>query len=183
MNYFIFQVINGVAGHWDWIDDIMEFLAQDIVWIMIAMLAIFWFTRKEQYQRSVFYACLTAALALVLASMVISPGVNHPRPFITHIVNQLIPHSADASFPSDHSTIAFSFGFCVQFYHRKWGIVAISMAVLTGIARVYVGVHYPFDIAGAAALAFVMSYSLFKMRSYLDPIPDYFIRLYNKLVS
>lgn len=48
MNYFIFQVINGVAGHWDWIDDIMEFLAQDIVWIMMAMLVIFWFSRKEQ---------------------------------------------------------------------------------------------------------------------------------------
>ncbi|WP_025691253.1 undecaprenyl-diphosphatase [Paenibacillus zanthoxyli] len=183
MNYQLFQIINGFAGQWDWIDDLMEFFAQDIVWLMIVMLGVLWFTHKEQHQRSVFYACLSAVIALLLAAILISPEVNEPRPFANHIVHQLIPHSADTSFPSDHSTLAFSLAFSLFFVNRKWGAISLAMACLTGFARVYVGVHYPGDIAGAAVLSALTSFLVYEMRSRLDPVPNLLIRIYDKIIS
>jgi undecaprenyl-diphosphatase len=183
MNYQLFQIINGFAGQWDWIDDLMVFFAQDIIWVMIAMIGVLWFTHKEQHQQSAFYALLSAVVALGIAALWISPEVNQPRPFVHHVVHQLIPHSADASFPSDHSTLAFSLAFSLLYANRKWGTIALAMACLTGFARVYVGVHYPGDIAGSAVLAALISFLVFTMRHRLNPVPNLLIRIYNKFIS
>lgn len=183
MNYQLFQIINHFAGKWDLVDDLMEFFAQDIIWLMIAMIGVLWFTRKEQQQQSAFYALLSAVVALGIATVWISPEVNQPRPFVLHVVHQLIPHNADASFPSDHSTLAFSLAFSLLFTNRKWGIVALVLACLTGFARVYVGVHYPGDIAGSAALAALISFLVYTMRARLNPVPNLLIRIYNKIIS
>ncbi|MHA6529542.1 undecaprenyl-diphosphatase [Paenibacillus sp. BAC0078] len=183
MNYQLFQIVNNFAGKWDFIDDLMEFCAQDIVWVMIAMIAILWFTHKEKYQQYAFYALLSAAVALAIAALWISPEVNQPRPFVLHVVHQLIPHSADASFPSDHSTLAFSLAFSLLFADRKWGLLALAMACITGFARVYVGVHYPGDIAGSAVLAALISFLVYTMRSRLNPVVTLLIGIYNKVIS
>lgn len=183
MNYQLFKIINSFAGRIDWFDDIMEIFAQDIVWLLLALLATLWIIGTKEDQRSVFYACLSAGIALLLASLLISPEVNQARPFVSHTVHQLIPHSADPSFPSDHSTLAFSLAFSVLFINRKWGLAAFGLACLTGAARVYVGVHYPGDIIGAGALSFVICMSVFLSRSWLQPLPDFFIRINERLIT
>jgi undecaprenyl-diphosphatase len=183
MNDSVFQFLNGLAEHYDWIDDLMEVFAQDIVWIMLAVMACLWFTGKEANQKLVFYSFLSASIALLIASLIISPGVNESRPFVEHQVNQLIPHAADASFPSDHATLAFSVAFSVFLTRRKLGAVMLALAVLTGIARVYVGVHYPGDIVGAMALSLLTSIIVFTLRGRLDAIPLFFIRMYRKITA
>ncbi|MCD9022782.1 undecaprenyl-diphosphatase [Cohnella silvisoli] len=183
MNYSIFQFLNNLAEHYDWIDDLMEIFAQDIVWIMLAVLVWLWFTGKEANQKLVFFSFLSASVALLIASLIISPEVNHARPFVEHQVHQLIPHAADASFPSDHATLAFSIAFSLLWVKRKLGVVMLGLAVLTGIARVYVGVHYPGDIVGAMALSLSTSLIVFLVRGYLDSIPLFFIRIYRKITS
>jgi undecaprenyl-diphosphatase len=139
VNYSVFQLINDWAAHYDWIDDFMEFCAQDIVWILLAVLALLWLTGKASNQKVVFYACLSAVVSLLLASFLIAPEVNHPRPFVSHTVHQLIAHASDASFPSDHATMAFSVAFGVWFSKKRTGWLLLALATLTGIARVYVG--------------------------------------------
>jgi undecaprenyl-diphosphatase len=181
MNYHLFQIINNWAGKYDWIDDIMEIFAQDIVWIMLAVMVYLWFSGKEANQKLVFYSFLSASVALLIASMLISPAVNHARPFAQHQVLQLIPHAPDPSFPSDHATLAFSLAFSILFVKRRLGVVMLCLAILTGIARVYVGVHYPGDIVGAIALSFLISIFVFKLNNHLDAIPLFFIRIYRNL--
>jgi undecaprenyl-diphosphatase len=183
MNYSIFQFLNNLADHYDWIDDLMEVFAQDIVWIILAVMACLWFTGKESNQKLVFYSFLSASIALLIASLIISPEVNHSRPFVEHQVNQLIPHAADPSFPSDHATLAFSIAFSVLLTKRRLGVVMLALAVLTGIARVYVGVHYPGDIIGAMALSLLVSVIVFALRGRLDAVPLFFIRLQRKLTA
>ncbi|RKP58128.1 undecaprenyl-diphosphatase [Cohnella endophytica] len=183
MNDNLFQLLNQFAGRYDWFDDLMTFCAQDIVWIMIAILGFLWITGKENNQKTVFYACLTTVVALLVASLIISPMVNHPRPFVDHQVHQLIAHAPDASFPSDHATFAFSLAFSILFAKRKTGVALLALAVITGIARVFVGVHYPADIGGAILLSFIIGFLVHKMRGKLDFIPLFFIRIYGKLVA
>lgn len=122
---------------------------------------------------------LWVAFACVLAyifNLIIEQFVFEPRPFISHHVHLLVAHAADASFPSDH--LAWSFAvvgmLALQFFpafmtttrQRRQGlqsirltplltpfllmIVALVMACLIGIARIFVGVHYPGDILGGA---------------------------------
>jgi undecaprenyl-diphosphatase len=181
MNYHLFQIINNWAGKYDWIDDLMEFLAQDIVWIMLAVMVYLWFTGKESNQKLVFYSFLSASVALLIASLFLSPEVNQARPFVEHQVLQLLPHAPDPSFPSDHATLAFSLAFSILFAKRRLGVVMLVLALLTGISRVYVGVHYPGDIVGAIALSFLISIIVFKGNRRLDAIPLFFIRMYRNL--
>jgi len=77
MNYTIFQFFNNLAERHDWIDSIMIHLAQDIVWIMLALMVLLWFTGKEANQKLVFYSFLSASVALLIASLILSPAVDH----------------------------------------------------------------------------------------------------------
>ncbi|MFC5530248.1 undecaprenyl-diphosphatase [Cohnella yongneupensis] len=183
MNDNLFQLLNRMAGHYDWIDDFMEFCAQDIVLIMIAVIACLWLTGKESFQKSAFFACLTAAVSLLIGSLIISPAVDHPRPFVAHQVTQLIAHAPDASFPSDHATFAFSLAFAIWFTNRRLGVALLALSVLTGIARVYVGVHYPADIAGAIVLSFVVGFLVHKLSGILNFLPMIPIRIYRKIAD
>ncbi|WP_256757863.1 undecaprenyl-diphosphatase [Cohnella sp. WQ 127256] len=183
MNNSLFHFLNHFAGHYDWIDDLMEVFAQDIVWIMLAIIACLWFTGKEGNQKLAFYSLNAAVVALFIASIIISPRVNHARPFVEHQVMQLIPHAPDASFPSDHATLAFTLAFSVLFVRRKLGLGMLCLAIITGISRVYVGVHYPGDIAGAIVLSFFISYIIYKLTGHLDFIPLLFVRTYRSLIG
>jgi undecaprenyl-diphosphatase len=183
MNYNIFNGINQMAGHYAWLDAIMVFLANDGIYAFFAVLVLLWLTGREKHQKTVFFSCLAASAALLIASQIISPIVNHPRPFIDHIVHQLINHSKDPSFPSDHATLAFSIAITVWFRNRLWGAYLLILSVLIGISRVYVGVHYPADIVGGAILAWACSLIVIKYRKQLDPIPLLFIRVYQKLTA
>lgn len=182
MNYWLFQQINQLADRYDWIDDIMEFCAQDIVFAMIAILGILWFTGKKQNQKTVFFAVFSACAALLIGAFVISPAVQHPRPFVTHHVHQLVAHAADYSFPSDHAMLAFSIAFSVLLVKRTIGMLLLVLAILTSFSRVYVGVHYPADIAGAAVLSAAAAFAVHLLRGRLDAILDRFIRLYDRVI-
>lgn len=78
------------------------------------------------------------------------------RPFVDGDVVNLIPHIADNAFPSDHmlfaSTIALAF---IWGRVYKLGFFLLLLAFIVGIARIYVGVHYPLDISGAFIIAFM----------------------------
>ncbi|RUS46906.1 undecaprenyl-diphosphatase [Cohnella sp. AR92] len=183
MNFTLFHFLNQFAGRSDTVDDFMEFMAQDIVWILLAVMAALWIGARARQQRLVFYAGLSAAISLFLGKYVVSPVVDHPRPFVSHAVTQLIPHSADSSFPSDHATLAFAIAFSVWYANRRLGSVLLAMACLTGIARVYVGVHYPADIVGGLALSGIVSYLVYRTNGKLDFIPDGIIRFYRRATS
>jgi undecaprenyl-diphosphatase len=183
LNYRIFQWIHDLAGHYSWLDSLMIVLANDIIYVMFALLVVLWLSGREGNQRLVFYACLSASVALLVASQVISPLVHHPRPFMDHAFQPLIKHSSDPSFPSDHATFAFSLTFIVWWGKRRLGNVMLLLALITGFARIYVGVHYPADILGGALMALVSSGLIINLSVKLDPVPSFFSKIYRKLTS
>ncbi|MBC7325414.1 MAG: phosphatase PAP2 family protein [Moorella sp. (in: Bacteria)] len=66
----------------------------------------------------------------------------------------------DFSFPSGHTAASFSLAvvFAMNFPALTWLLVAI--AGLTGLSRMYVGMHYPSDVLGGATLGALFAYGV-----------------------
>jgi membrane-associated phospholipid phosphatase len=58
----------------------------------------------------------------------------------------------NSSFPSGHATGAFSLATVVAAKYRKLAIPAYLGATVIGLSRIYLGRHYPSDVAAGAAL-------------------------------
>jgi membrane-associated phospholipid phosphatase len=93
-------------------------------------------------------------LKLLVEKHVLKQLVHRERPGTTipGAVLRDVP-SAGVSFPSGHAIIAFGIAVVVTPYlARRWRWVLVTVAVLNGLARVYLGAHAPLDVlAGAAA--------------------------------
>ncbi|MFI7431679.1 phosphatase PAP2 family protein [Micromonospora sp. NPDC049836] len=62
------------------------------------------------------------------------------------------PAVGDWSFPSNHATIAGALAATTLLLHRRYGLLAVPLAVLAALSRVFVGVHYPHDVAAGLLL-------------------------------
>ncbi|SMG15302.1 undecaprenyl-diphosphatase [Paenibacillus aquistagni] len=180
MNESLFQFVNQFAGSNGYLDEAMTFFAEKLVWVMIGIMVVLWFTGKLENQRIAFNSVLTAMLALGIGMFVIGPMIDHPRPFVSLTVNQLVTHDADPSFPSDHSTFAFSLAFAALLVKRRIGILMLALASLIGIGRVFVGVHFPFDVLGGMALALICAFIVHILHRQTEPALKWCVRVYRK---
>ncbi len=78
----------------------------------------------------------------------------HPRPFMIPLGHTWISHPADNSFPSDHGTVMFSAAFALLSLRlRAPGLLMLLAALPVAWSRIYLGVHFPLDMVGAALVA------------------------------
>jgi len=146
LDYLIFQKINNLAGQCSWFDKLMVFLAEDLIYLMVILGLIYLFF---VYQKN-WHKILKVILAIILSRGIITEIIRffyyRPRPFLTHQVNNLVSHDISGSFPSGHMMFIFPLIYFVVLANKKIGFVFIVLGVLMGLARIYVGIHYPFDI-------------------------------------
>ncbi|MFI2437272.1 phosphatase PAP2 family protein [Streptomyces sp. NPDC018693] len=155
--------INGLAKDAPhWFDRIVEFVGEYGLLLAIVLLVVWcwWGVRKrvtgaEEAASSVaalVWVPLAAAIA-VLVNVPIRGFVERPRPFLDHQgLEVLVSGKTDYSFVSDHATLTMAMGVALFVANRKFGLVAIGLAIVNGFCRVYMGVHYPTDIVGGFAL-------------------------------
>ncbi len=72
-----------------------------------------------------------------------------------HVVGPLL---RSGSFPSGHAAAAMAAGLSIAFYgsFRPAGLLAIFVAFLIGISRIFVGAHFPKDVLAGMVCAFVL---------------------------
>jgi undecaprenyl-diphosphatase len=117
--------------------------------------------RRRDMRRAAAAAGLSAGVALAIAH-VVSGIVDRPRPFVTDPggVHLFARHAADPGFPSDHATAAFAIATALMLRNRAWGAVVLAFAVVLGVGRVAMGVHYPSDVLAGAALGALVALTL-----------------------
>ena len=69
-----------------------------------------------------------------------------------------VPHSG--SFPSGHASIAFACATVLAWYAPRLAVPAFVLAAAIAWSRVYVGVHWPLDVLGGAALGVLVATAL-----------------------
>lgn len=157
MDASVLHALNGFLLHHDGVEDPLVTYVNLAELLFLAMLVLaFLFARGErrgQTRRAAVAAGLSAALGLA-AAQVVSRLVDRPRPFVAHphAVHLFSHHAADPGFPSDHATAAFAIAVALLLRDRRWGAVVLVAAVVLAVGRVGMGVHYPTDVIGGAAL-------------------------------
>jgi undecaprenyl-diphosphatase len=131
------------------------FLANDLIYGIPVLLAGMWLWGTQQKRGLALRACAVTFTGLGL-NQLIALAWTHPRPDAMGIGKTWIAHAMDSSFPSDHGTVFACVSVCLLAAGES-GLAALAMVSGIGVAwaRIYLGVHFPLDMLGAAVVSIV----------------------------
>ena len=108
----------------------------------------------------------------LLLSTAIVQGLKHllgrPRPLLVlSDVRLLVDPLHGNSFPSGHAATSFALATIISATFPKWRWAAWTTALLIGISRVYVGVHFPLDVLGSAVIGVASGLAVLAIANHL----------------
>ncbi len=153
-NQSLFLLINADPATPVWRIHAALLVANQLILLVPGALAAMWLWGGDAQRNLALKVLASIGLAL-FASYLFGALWPHPRPFAIGLGHAFFPHKATSSFPSNHTIIIATFAFALILDRRwaVWGWVTLAASVLVGTARVYLGVHFPLDIAGGLVLA------------------------------
>ncbi len=154
LDEFVFRALN-LAGANPILDRIMIFftILSGVYVIFLVAVPLWW----RGLRTATFDVLLLLAIT-ILVTEAIKYLVDRPRPCdALSNVNTLAGYRCsaefDPAFPSGHASRAFAVAaFLTIRFRWRLGILAGSFAVLAGISRVYLGLHWPSDVLGGAVV-------------------------------
>ncbi|TXB60110.1 phosphatase PAP2 family protein [Phaeodactylibacter luteus] len=146
-----------------YLDNFLYWVSYSTTFVSIALLLVLasqGFIKKARNFKVIFYQLLTVFLTSAFVSLVLKFTIERPRPFITYPDIVKLSEAGSFSFPSGHTTEAFSmaFGAMLLFQNKLWSIPIILWALLVAYSRMALGVHYPFDVFAAILIALIISF-------------------------
>ncbi|MDI9700811.1 phosphatase PAP2 family protein [Burkholderia cenocepacia] len=153
INRAIFLALNATPATPQWSIFAGLIIANYAIWVVPFMLVGLWLAGGDKRRSIASRACFVGLLALGI-NQAIGMAWYHPRPFATGIGHTFLAHAPDSSFPSDHATLLSAISFTLLYAReRRLGLFALLVDVAVAWARVFVGVHWPFDMIGAVIVA------------------------------
>ncbi|GLU33427.1 phosphatase PAP2 family protein [Trinickia caryophylli] len=184
LNRALFLSINAAPSTPVWLIDVARYIADDVIYVVPLVLAVLWLAGGERRRAAALRACCVALLALSI-NQLIGLGWMHPRPFMIGLGHMFIEHAPDSSFPSDHATVFASGALTLLLAgERRYGLSMLLAGLAVAWARIFVGVHFPLDMAGAVAVAcvaYAVVAPMWKMSG--AALTRGFIALYRKLLA
>ncbi|RBY87730.1 phosphatase PAP2 family protein [Blastococcus sp. TF02A-30] len=144
----VFRLVNERSDGWRgplWVFQLLGVLGMPLLVAAGALLA-----RRVRLAAAL---VLLVPIKLVVERAVLKELVHRERPgtTIADAILRDVP-SAGASFPSGHAVITAGIVvLLLPHLPRRWGVLVVALAVLNGVARVYLGAHAPLDVLGGAA--------------------------------
>ena len=94
---------------------------------------------------------LATLSATYLVQRVVKPVFRRRRPFVDREVLVVGVKPLDASFPSGHSASSFAGAAAITAFYPSAAPLVFTLASAVGLSRVYLGHHFPSDVAVGAA--------------------------------
>ena len=143
-----------------WLDPVFEGLSYagrlGLLWIVLALVLAGLYRRWGAFALTVIAVALSDWTAMALKALIDRPRppLRYPEP------KTLVPLPHDASFPSGHAATSFAAATMLSFAFPRFAPALYVVAAAVAFSRVYVGVHYPLDVLGGAALGVLVAMGL-----------------------
>ena len=159
----------------DFLDLVFPFyteLGEDgYIWIAVGILLLI----PKKTRKCGIMVLAALLVMLVVNNLILKKVIARTRPCYTDEIKHFfpglieIPKITSYSFPSGHTTSAFSVAFTIYKQHKKLGIIALIMAAVMAFTRLYVFVHFPTDIYGGIIVAVGIAYFVYRMEKIITP--------------
>jgi membrane-associated phospholipid phosphatase len=125
-----------------------------ISYIIILVAIPLWLGGKRE--ASIYALVLVAVVTLVTEVMKVVVDRQRPSAELSGV--HTILSASGPSFPSAHASRAFAVALLVwRNTNHRWGAAGIAIASLIALSRVYLGVHWPSDVAAGTLLGLLLA--------------------------
>ncbi len=165
----LFLLIHNLAGKSRLLDFLGIFLADYFGYLLVLTAVVIIAMESDWRKRFANFSVL--ALSLIISRGIITEIIRaiyyRPRPFLALNFEPLVAEINHGAFPSGHAAFYFALAGVIWLLDKKWGWRFLIAASLMGLARVFVGVHWPLDIIGGAIVGIA---SVWAVNKYLIQI-------------
>ena len=181
-----FLLVDAPVDAPSWLVVVATVLAQDAIFAIPVGLAATWLWGRHGNRGGLLLAFIAGEIALGL-NQIAGLVVDHTRPFAVPVGRTLIEHVADNSFPSDHGSFMAAVGICLVLWVRPvfLGGGVLALAAVVAWSRLYLGIHFPLDMAGSLISAAIATVMVVPMRGWVASrlLPRHLDPLYGMVFS
>ena len=141
-----------------------------IIWIALGLIMLI----PKKTRKCGIMVLAALIVMVVFNNLLLKNLIARARPYATYpeLIEDLIgvihvPSSY--SFPSGHTVSAMAVAFTVLTQHKKLGSIVLVFAILMGLSRLYVGVHFPTDVYGGMIVGAIIALFVYWAEKKITP--------------